>query len=107
MPDFTNLFSSFLKADDLRDGPRTLTIASVTVEELGREDGPKEKKPVMRFREDERGLTLNKSRYESATDLFGSPDTDRWTGKQVQLVLDPTVKFGGRKVGGIVLRRPN
>lgn len=105
MPDFTSLLNNFFKADDLKDGPRTMTIKEVKASLLGPE-GEQEKKPVMLFNEDERGVTLNKSRYEAATAFFGGANTDLWIGKRISLVYDPNVQFKGKRVGGIVFRLP-
>jgi hypothetical protein len=58
----------------------------------------------MRFVEEDRGLTLNKSRYEDATNIFGDKNTDSWLGKKITLAYDPNIKFGGKRVGGIVFR---
>jgi len=103
MPDFTNKFGSFFKADDVKDTSIALTIKAVAEEDVGPEDRS-ERKIVARFSEDERGLVLNKTRYEDAAGLFGSKNTDIWIGKKVSLAYDPNVKFGGKRVGGIVLR---
>lgn len=103
MPDFSNKFGAFLKADDVKDAARTLTIKSVAEEEVGPEDR-REPKIVMRFVEDDRGLTLNKTRYEDATAFLGDKNTDTWIGKKIQLAYDPNVKFGGKRVGGICFR---
>lgn len=106
MPDFTALLSRFFKSDNFRDGPRTLTIRSVTKEKVGRDDDGGAFKPVLWFEEDERGLTLNSTRYETCAQLFGGNNTDSWLGKRIQAVYDPTTKFGGKRVGGIALRAP-
>jgi len=103
VPDFTSKFSAYFKTDDLREGgPRTLTIRDVRLVELGR-DGAQETKPAIFFDEDDRALTLNRSRYDSAADLFGTKLTEKWIGKKITLAVDPNVKFGGKRVGGIVL----
>jgi len=106
--DYSACFSSFLKADDLRDsGPRTLTVKSHAKEVLkGRDGKPDENKVVLRFVEDDRGVTLNKTRFEACIDIFGTTDADNWVGKQITLVFDPTVKNprGGR--GAIAFKAP-
>lgn len=103
MPDFSASFSKYLKADDVKDGPRTLTIKTVAQEEVGPEDR-RTKELVMRFIEDDRGLVIKSTKYSDATTIFGTKNTDGWIGKPIQLVFDPNVKFGGKRVGGIVLR---
>jgi len=94
------LFSSFFKAEDFKEAPRVFTVASVAPQTIGPE-GRQEEKLVLKVEEDERGITLNKTRYQDLGEIFGSLDTDEWIGKKVKLIFDPSIKFGGRKVGGI------
>jgi hypothetical protein len=103
MPDLSSFFSKFLKAEDLKEGPRTLTIKNVAEQEVGKDD-KKEPKLVMTFDEDDRGCTLGSVRYEQATEIFSSKNTDVWIGKKIQLVFDPSVKYAGKRVGGIAFR---
>lgn len=100
MADYSSFFSSYFKAEDVQEAPRVVTIKSVGYEDVGRDEN-KDKKLVMRVDEDERGLTLNKTRYLDLAEMFGSKDSDKWIGKKVKLIFDPSIKFGGRKVGGI------
>jgi hypothetical protein len=102
MPDFSASFAKFFKADDLKESARTLTIKSAQIEEISTGEGkPKENKPVLRFEEDERGIVLNKTRNDALVDAFGKGD---WTAKKIELFFDPTVKFGGKRVGGIGIK---
>jgi len=104
MPDLSSFFNKFFKAEDFLESPRTLTIKTIKVEEVGGNDGkPKERKPVLFFDEDDRGVTLNKARFETCVELFGTKDSDKWIGKKIQLVRDPDVKYGNKKVGGIAI----
>lgn len=50
-------------------------------------------------------LVMNKNNLRTVCDAYGS-DTDKWTGKVLRLVADPTVKHMGRTVGGIVVQIP-
>lgn len=103
MPDMSSFFSKFLTAESLKEGPRTLTVKKVSKQEVGKDD-KKETKLVMNFEEDDRGCTLGSVRYEQASEILGSKNTDDWIGKQIQLVFDPSVKFAGKRVGGIAFR---
>lgn len=103
MPDLSSFFAKFLKAEDLKEGPRTLTIKNVDRQEVGKDD-KKEMKLVMSFVEDDRGVTLGSDRYAQATEIFGSKNTDIWLNKKIQLVFDPNVKYAGKRVGGIAFR---
>jgi len=105
MPDLSAFFNKFFKADDFKEsGSRTMTIKKIAIEEVGGGEGrPKEQKPVLYFEEDDRGVTLNKTRNDSCVEIFGSKDSDKWIGGKVQLVFDPNVKFGSKKIGGIAI----
>ena len=66
--------------------------------------GKKEKKVVLYFKEDTRGLILNKTNYGLVTELLGTTETDDWKGAKLQLFFDPAVTYGGKRVGGIGVR---
>jgi hypothetical protein len=50
-----------------------------------------------------KALVLNATNKDVLRKLFG-PETDEWIGKSVTLYSDPSVMFGGRRVGGIRVR---
>lgn len=83
--------SKYLKADDLMT-PRLLTINGVRVEELGGEQ--KDRKPVVYFQGEPKGLILNRVNYASITSIASSDDTDHWMGKQIVLFRDMTTMRG-------------
>lgn len=99
MADVTSEFSQFFKKEDLR-GPRVLTITNSERDEIGRGDD-RETKRVLYFEEDPRGVVLNKSRFTQLVEITGSADSDQWVGKKITLVVDPNVKYAGKKVGGL------
>lgn len=99
MPDMSAEFNRFFRKEDLT-GPLPLTIAGVEKIQVGKGDDAEDKWTVF-FEEDQRGVTLNKSRQEQLTEITGSTFSEKWIGKRVHLVVDPNVKFGGKKVGGL------
>jgi hypothetical protein len=86
----------FVKPDQL---PLTLTIRSAEIEAVGM---TKERKLVLRFREIDQGLIMNKTRCNDAEELFGK-DLDTWVGQKVRLVKGET-EFGGNPVETINVR---
>lgn len=88
--------SSYLKAEDL-DGDTELTIKGIEVETLG-----EDKKPVVYFEEDDRGLVLNKTNAMTLKGLHGL-DTDAWVGNKATLFPTQT-DFQGRQVAAIRVR---
>ena len=92
-----SFLGSYLKQDDVEDSP-VVTISGA--EGVQFEDEDKEKL-VLHFEEFDKGMVLNATNINLLTSLFGSDETDDWTGKQVTLFADKTIMFGGKRVGGI------
>ncbi len=99
MADLSNLLSKTFSAQSFpHDQTLTLTLIKVIAEEVGSD---KEVKPVAYFKEDPRGLVLNKTNYGRLAKALGSTDVDRWVGTRIELSYDPGVTFGGKEVGGL------
>ena len=94
--------SRFFKADDV-DGERRTRIKNVT-EELTRVGAEKEKKLVVWFTNDERGLVLNRVNNRTLRAAFGD-DTASWAGKVI-IVFAMMVEMRGKMVPGLRVRIP-
>ena len=94
--------SQFLKADDF-DGDRKLRIKSVS-EELVGAGADKEKKLVVWFTNDERGLVLNRVNNRTLRGAFGD-DTAGWAGKVI-IIFSMMVEMRGKMVPGLRVRIP-
>ena len=94
--------SKYFKAADL-SGEKKFRIKNVTEEEVGI-GNDKEKKLVVWFTNDERGLVLNKTNNRTLRGAFG--DTcDGWNGKII--VVFPTMAdFRGKMVPALRVRIP-
>jgi hypothetical protein len=86
--------SRFLKAADLGDEPITLTIQSVTYEDLKDHDGRSRKKPVVSFTKTPKVLVINATNFDAIVDVTGQDDTDNWPGQKI------TVYAGEVEVNG-------
>ena len=93
--------SKFLKGDDLKGGTADVQIESVTMENIGLDDGPQDIKPVMRFTGKEKGMIVNKTNWELLELFLKSDDSDNWAGAHILLWNDPTVMFKGERTGGL------
>ena len=92
--------SKYLKAEDF-DGDRLFTIRSLVVEELGPE---RERKPVLYFEGESRGLVCNKTNMAVIVKAYGD-ETENWRGRQVILYpLD--VQFRNDVVRALRVRLP-
>lgn len=98
----SRFLSSYLRSSDVTH-PQTVTVSSVTTEELGRDDERVEKL-VIYFRELDQGVVLGRTTIAQLVNIFGNDDTDTWLGRRVCLYNDPTVLFKGKVTGGLRFR---
>ena len=92
----------YFKAEDL-EREKKFRIKNVT-EEVDRDGAEKEKKLVVWFTNDERGLVLNKTNNRTLRGAFGD-DMAGWTGKII--VVFPTMaEFRGKMVPALRVRIP-
>lgn len=87
-----------MKASDLPEETVVpFTIAEVRIEEIGRE---KQSKPVIYFKDQEKGFVCNKTNCNTIAKALGSRDTDDWLGKTIRL-YSTEVQFGDEMVESI------
>ena len=94
--------SRFLKAADLK-GEKKFRIKNVTEELVGTE-AQKEKKLVVWFTNDERGLVLNKTNNRAIRGAYGD-DTAGWVGKIIA-VFPTMVDMRGKMTPALRVRIP-
>jgi hypothetical protein len=85
--------SKYVAAEDLQGRDISLTIASVTLEEMTSHDNQKANKPVVYFEKATKGLVLNRTNANIIADLY-SDETDTWTGKRVTIYATRVKAFG-------------
>ena len=86
--------STWLKSDDL-DGPTIATIKQVYEERFpGKRGEPDQVKPVLRFRELEKAMVLNRTNFQTLVEITGKGDSDHWVGAVVQLRVERVQAFG-------------
>lgn len=93
--------SKYLKKEDV-PVPRTVTIKGVGQAVVGGEQG--EEKNILYFHE-LKEMVLNKANAFTIFEAYGEPTN--WPGKRVEVFSDPSVMFGGKRVGGLRLRVPS
>lgn len=84
--------SKYIKADDLEDDT-VVTIKKVVIEELESKDGKNQDKPVMYFKEFEKGLVVNRTNWTIIAKQHGE-DSELWTNKQIILFAMDVEAFG-------------
>jgi len=96
--------SKFLKQSDVGTGA-LLTVKGIEQHNVAKEGADPELKYCISFLESEKPLVANSTNLQLCASIFGSDDTDDWTGKKIVLYTDPNVSFGGKLVGGLRLRK--
>lgn len=98
----TKYLSKYLKVASLK-AARTVTISAVEEEPVGTD---KQKKLVAYFDQLDQGLVLgSKEILEFMIEEFGDDSVD-WVGVTLVMFVDPTVKYEGKRVGGIRFKLP-
>jgi hypothetical protein len=103
MPKITTDSGQYLKKEDV-PSPKLLTIKDVRQEAIKTGPDLTEKRWIMYFQEEEKGLVLNKSNIQRAKTVFKSENSDDWLGRKIVLYTDPNVEYAGKLVGGLRLR---
>lgn len=100
------LGGDFIKGDDVKSGPKKVTITGVEVAKFDK-NGKTERKLqlVVDDAGDSKKVTLNATNLTAVQDAYGN-ETDEWEGKKVVLYHDPTVSYGGKRIGGLRIKVP-
>ncbi len=83
----------FVAAADLQGRSFTLTIRSVTLEDMQSHDNQTVTKPVAWFTNAAKGLVLNRTNCMTIADLYGM-ETDDWVGKSIIIYATKVRSFG-------------
>lgn len=95
----------FYGKDDVLNGPITLTIAGFEKGALkGKDGGKDEPASFITFEGTDRRLVVKPWTIENLREC-GFANQAEAIGKQVEAYHDPKVSFGGKKVGGLRLRK--
>ena len=101
--------SNYISKDDC---PLTAAIDSVGFATISGDDDTKERKVVIHSSSfpqladgNHKSFILNKSNWINIEDAYG-PDTDTWIGQRIELYVDPSIMYGGKRVGGVRVRIP-
>lgn len=97
--------SAYLRKDDLKDGDIRLQIADCFRDEVPNPAklGETIEKTLLSFHNSTKLLVLNGEQWDQIEQLYGE-STDGWVDNWIILFVDPNVKFGTKKVGGIRVR---
>lgn len=92
--------SKYLKAADLGAARPVVTIASVSMEEVG-----DDKLPVLKLVGKDKAIVLNRTNANMIAEIAGTSETDAWRGVRIQLYATKT-DFGGKRVDCVRIEMP-
>ena len=97
--------TKFIQKSDVERGA-LVTIDKITEENVAPEYQAEERKYVIHFKEDYKPWAPGIEVLEIIREIAGTGNVDDWSGTKLVLFVDPDVKFGRKKVGGIRCRAP-
>lgn len=97
--------TKFIQKSDVGRGI-LVTIDKVTEENVAPEYQAEEIKYVIHFKENYKPWAPGIETLENIKHIAGTGNVDDWSGTKLVLFIDPDIKFGGKKVGGIRCRVP-
>ena len=108
MPNLNDMKTSnsrFLTQGDVGKGI-LVTVSAVEQDNVAPEGATPETKWVVSFSEQEKKMVLNNTNLDLISFACDSEDSDEWVGKHIVIYTDPTVMYGGKRVGGLRIRAP-
>jgi hypothetical protein len=96
--------SQYLKKEDLSD-PIDTELLWVKEEKVTPPGKGTKTRLVAQFDGLPKGLVLNTANCEILAEITGTDDPNEWKDVALQLYVDPDVKYGGKKTGGIRIRK--
>lgn len=94
--------SNYLGKDDV-SSPITVTIDRVEAESVG-QGAEAEEKRVAHFQEKVKPMILNSGNWQMIESISGEGDDEHWAGTRIEIFVDPTVSYGGKRIGGLRVR---
>jgi hypothetical protein len=95
----------YLKKEDLLD-PVDTELLFVKEEKVPTPGKDTTTRLVAYFEGLSKGLVLNMANCEILAEITGTDDPNEWKDVPLQLYVDPDVPYGGKKIGGIRIRKP-
>ena len=97
--------AQYLKKEDLSD-PVDTELLWVKEEKVTPPGKGTNTRLVAYFEGLSKGLVLNTANCETLAEITETDDPNEWKDVALQLYVDPDVTYGGKKIGGIRIRKP-
>ena len=96
--------SKYLGKEDVPQ-PMAVVVGNVFIEQIQGDHGMDDK-VVLKFTNAAiKSMIVNSTNWDTLESAYG-PDSDGWLNKPVELFVDPSVMYAGKRVGGLRVRVP-
>jgi hypothetical protein len=95
--------AKYLKKEDI-PSPANTSILWIKEEEVTAPGKGTETRLVLYLDGLKKGLVLNMANAEALANITGTDDYEKWSDIPLEIYVDPDVKYGGKKTGGIRIR---
>jgi hypothetical protein len=96
--------SKYLKHEELDGHDWDFTVDRVERHEMKNNEGQKEQKFVVFFKEMEKGMILNATNMKTITKLMGTNESDEWKGNRITVYTKDDIEMGGEMKSGLRVR---
>lgn len=97
--------TKYIQKSDVEKGA-LVTIKEITETDFSSDSQPEKIKFVIHFDEAYKPWVPGIESLEAISQVAGTGNVDDWTGTKLVLFVDSSVRFAGKKVGGIRCRAP-
>ena len=97
--------AKYLKKEDI-PSPVNTSILWIKEEDVTAPGKGTETRLLLYFDGLKKGLILNTANAEALAEITGTDEYEQWSDVPIQLYVDRDVKYGGKKIGGIRIRKP-
>jgi hypothetical protein len=106
MPKISEMIpSNYLKQSDFDSSGAIVTVKGLEQKNVAQDDQEPDVKWVIYFREFAKPLVLNTTNINAMAEACDSDHSDDWIGQEVVVYVDPNINFGGKRVGGLRVRK--
>ena len=97
--------SNYLKQSDFDANGTILSVKDLEQKNVAQDDQEPDLKWVIYFNEFDKPMVLNTTNINAMAEACDSENSDDWMGQEVVVYVDPNINYGGKRVGGLRVRK--
>jgi hypothetical protein len=97
--------SNYLKQADFDQNGTIVSVKGLEQKNVAQDDQEPDLKWCIYFNEFDKPMVLNTTNINAMAEACDSDNSDDWMGQEVVVYVDANINFGGKRVGGLRVRR--